>query len=193
MRPRHIGRALTGLLGLLVLLQFNNCGGFQNVSNLSDDLASLSCPTRLCIVPSTSDLSVKVNLPSGTSDQRIQANLAEFNIGGECNEGGYAHNIVRWELRYGNNVVRTSDMFGMIANKPQLTANSQCINGRFLLYVNLAYIGADQLNRSGLFINTSGSRGNYQLYVEIIGLDSPYDTNTSRRSALKALVNLVPI
>lgn len=193
MRPKSLGRGLVALLGLLLLLQFNNCGGFQNVDNLGTDvLASLNCGGRLCIEPNASYLALTANLASGTSDKTIGVNLSEFNIAGDCNEGGFPYNTIRWELWLNGAAVRNSTMMGM-SPSAAIRMDNRCINGRYFIYVNLAALPEDPRNRTGLLTNGVGSvRSNYQLYIEVIGQDTQYDTNSSRRSR-RALVNLIPI
>ena len=106
----------------------------------------------------------------------VPAGLTEFNLGGDCNEGGYPYNFIRWELKLNGATVRTSGMTGMAASG---TVDSRCVNGRYLLYVNLNSIAQDPVNRTGL--NTSsGTRAAYDLYIEIYGMDSTNDPAPKR-------------
>ncbi len=166
-RPWLIKSLFYPVLGLLLLSQFNNCGAYQDPST-SSELGSLgiTCDNAACITPNLDHLNVKANLPSVSTNYDVAANVGEFNIGGDCNEGGFADNIIRWELYYNNARVRDSGMTGMILSSPSASVNSRCINGRFLLYVNLFAIPQDNVNRQGLW--TGSARSAYDLYIEIM-------------------------
>jgi hypothetical protein len=170
-------------LGLALLAQFNNCGSY-NADSGGTDLYGISCSDESCLNPSIDYMSVKANLPSGNSEQGIQPGLAEFNIGGDCNEGGFALNTIRWELFLNGRKVRDSGMLGMIASSPSLNVNSRCINGRFLIYVNLNSIPEDPVNRAGLMIGSGSSRSSYDLYIEVYGQKSSLEA--PQRNPLRA-------
>jgi hypothetical protein len=167
-----------------MLTQFNNCGTYDNPGTDGMDLYSISCSDSTCINSSIDYLSVKANLPSGTSEQGIQTGLAEFNMGGDCNEGGFPLNTVRWELFLNGRKVRDSSMLGMLLSNPTMNVNSRCINGRFLIYVNLSAIAEDPVNRSGLLIGSGTTRSAYELYIEVYGQKSP--TEAPQRNPLRA-------
>ncbi len=105
--------------------------------------------------------------------------LTEFNIGGDCNEGGFPSNIIRWELMLNGVIVRHSGMLGMAGPVP---VHSRCINGRFLLYLNLGPISEDPVDRSGLKTGVSTNRGSYDMYIEIYGLRSANDPMAVRNT-----------
>lgn len=168
-------RWLTVTAGLFLLFNFNNCGTYQDVDPGSlMSLYSIDCPDSDCITPVMDNLSVRPILPGGVSSLGIQGGLAEFNVGGDCNEGGYPLNVIKWELLLNGNRVRHSGMAGMISMNPYVNVNSRCINGRFLIYVNLAPIPEDPVNRAGL-VGPGGPRYPYDLYVEICGQNSTVD------------------
>lgn len=159
---------------LIMLFQFQNCGQASVPTTKSEDL-SVACTEADCISPDESLLAVKPNLFSG--EINITAAITEFNVGGDCNEGAYPANRIRWELQNQSGAtVRHSGM--KVAGGA--TADSQCVNGRFLLYVNLAAIGSeDPNNRTGLL--NGASRQPYNLIIKIEGQEvagGPLSTNT---------------
>jgi hypothetical protein len=84
---------------------------------------------------------------------------------------------------------RDSGMTGMAGANP---VDSRCVNGRFLLYVNLRAITEDNMNRTGLLNGTT--RVPYDLYIEIYGMDSPTDSAPKRNTTKgRTRVSLLPI
>lgn len=167
MRSHQI-RALTAVsLLLLLLAQFNNCGNYAEPKVTESDGSSFSCTTTNCITAKVENLNVTAHVgPAG--EYGVPPALAEFNIGGDCNEGGYPANLVRWELWLNGSVVRHSGMPVTGTGN----GNSRCINGRFLIYVNLAPLtSGDMINRTGL-ANGTGGRSTYDLWIELYGLSS---------------------
>jgi len=150
---------------LLALLTFNNCGGYQTPNNDASSVAAVNCTTPNCVLPTDANLKVTPHL--GNGEYAVPANLAEFNIGGDCNEGGYPYNLVHWELLLNGVIVRTSAM--NVAGTSN--AETRCVNGRFFIYVNLVSISQDPVDRTGLK-NNSGVRSAYDLNIEVIGLDA---------------------
>ena len=70
--------------------------------------------------------------------------------------------------------------------------DSRCVNGRFLLYINLRAITEDNVNRTGL--STGATRAPYDLYIEIYGQDSSTDTTPERNPTKGRMrVSLLPI
>jgi hypothetical protein len=148
-----------------MLLPFTNCGQYADPA--SEDLYSLdidSCDDD-CILPKPENLQIKPNVGTG-NEYSVPVGLTEWNIGGDCNEGGYPYNLVRWELMLNGAVVRHSGMLGMAGSN---AVNTRCVNGRFLLYINLAAIPEDNVNRSGLNTGVGTVRSAYDLYIEIYG------------------------
>jgi hypothetical protein len=153
-------------LGLLVLLtQFNNCGNFADTTDFNVSSSAASCTTSNCVSATTDNLSMKVNLGGTSTQYGVAAAVKEFNLGGDCNEGGFPYNTVVWELWLNGHAVRNSGMLGMVAGNQ--TANSRCVNGRFMIYINLAPIAEDNVNRTGLL--SGSTRAAYDLYVEVYG------------------------
>lgn len=156
-----------GLFVGVVITQFNNCGAAGNPATFALSASSIACTDVGCVTPTTENLKVVANLNGGQFP--VPANLTEFNIGGDCNEGGFPYNTIRWELIDSSGVTRrTSAMTGMAGNQP---VDSQCVNGRFLIYVNLGAITEDPVNRTGLM---NGSvRTSYSLRITIYGQSTP--------------------
>ncbi len=169
---------VVSLLGV-GLLPFTNCGQYADPATATYASASFVPCNATCITPTPENLSIKVNLGT-SSDYTVPANLTEWNLGGDCNEGGFNTNLIRWELVLNGATVRHSGMLGMAGAAP---VHSRCVNGRFLLYINLSSIAEDPVNRTGLLTQT-GARMAYDLYVEIFGMDSSNDP-APKRNAIK--------
>lgn len=153
------------LMMSLLVTQFNNCGNYASPAMNLDSTSTLACVSTTCVDPNVDNLKITPHLANG--ELSVPANLSEFNVGGDCNEGGFPNNTVRWELSLNGVVVRHSGM-GVAAGQP---ANSRCVNGRFLLYVNLSPITEDPVDRSGL-LSGGGVRSAYNLNVIILGQDA---------------------
>lgn len=164
-----------GFIGLS-LLPFTNCGKYADPANEELYSENLEACDDDCIMPKPDYLSIKVNVGGG-SQYDVPTGLAEWNLGGDCNEGGYPHNTIRWELKLNGTTVRHSGMTGMSGNTP---VNSRCVNGRFLLYINLSSIPQDPVNRTGLMTGAGSPRTSYDLYVEIVGQNVPNDPEPIR-------------
>lgn len=167
-------RLSLALLVAVLLTQFNNCGNYAEPAlGIDDSSSSLNCLTPNCISPNAEFLKVTPHLESDNGFQ-VTANLDEFNIGGDCNEGGYPFNKVRWELVLNGNVVRHSGMrvvYDLGLNQ-WFSADSQCTNGRFLLYINLVAIPDDNFDRRGLADGSGSSpavRSSYDLNIILYG------------------------
>lgn len=171
----------------LMLTQFTNCGFSEMTSATSS--SSLECDDD-CVSPVLDNLEVSPRLGGG-SDFSVAANIAEWNIGGDCNEAGFPYNTIVWELYLNGTKVRDSGMSGMGG---ATNVNSRCVNGRFMLYMNMSAISSDNVNRTGLSTNgVSTSRAQYDLYIEIFGQETL--NGTAQRNTLKARrhVSLLPI
>jgi hypothetical protein len=159
---------ITGLcvVGFALLLQFTNCASPKSETG-EDSQSSLDCGTSSnCIFPNPQNLKIVPHIKNGQF--AVTASLADFNIAGDCNEGGYANNTIIWELYLQSGQVRNSSM-PVAAGK---SANSQCVNGRFSVYVNLGKItgaGADTVDRTGLKTGSGTTRASYDLYIRIQG------------------------
>lgn len=176
---RKIFRVYALPLSLLTLLMtFNNCSGYQQAKTSSDTGASVSCTNATCISRLSDNLKVTAHL--GNGEYAVPAALADFNLGGDCNEAGYPFNTVRWELRLNGVVVRHSGMSntGNAGSTGTLTAASRCNNGRFFLYIKLAALGGgtasqDPVDRTGLKTGVATpARSAYDLYIEVVGQTS---------------------
>ena len=162
---------------LAPLLTIISCSGYQQAQTSSESVATIACTNATCISTLSDNLKVTPHL--GNGEYAVPASLVDFNLGGDCNEGGYPFNTVRWELRLNGVVVRTSDMSntGSASNTGTLNANSRCTNGRFFLYIKLAALGgspsADPVDRTGLKTGVATpARSAYDLYIEVLGQTS---------------------
>jgi hypothetical protein len=121
----------------------------------------------------------------GKTEEPITAIIGAFNLGGDCNEGGFSFNTVKWELYLNSIKVRDSSMAGLNGSG---NANTRCLNGRFTIYVNLNSIAEDPVNRTGLQIPgstpTNLQRRPYDLWVEIYGQETA--GGAPQRNLLKA-------
>lgn len=176
---------------LVIPVAFQNCSDMT--ATQTEDIASvvnLTCDED-CITPTLADLEVKAHLGGSGTEYSVPTNLIEFNIGGNCNEGGYAYNTIRWELFLNGVKRRDSGMLGMAGANP---VNSRCVNGRYLLYINLRAITEDNVNRTGLGTGVNQPRAPYDLYIEIYGQDSPTDMAPKRNPTKGRIrVSLLPI
>jgi len=158
---------LVGFFMLVIMTQFTNCGDYQAPSSTLDT-ASVACVNTSCVNETPTNLMVTPHLYNG--EYAVPANLTEFNIGGDCNEGGYMNNVVHWDLLLNGQIVRTSTM--QLA--PGVNAESRCINGRFLIYVPLTALttnNADPVNRTGLMTGNGSARAAYDLHITILVSD----------------------
>ena len=174
-----------------MLTQFNNCGTYSSPPVDAASTSELACTTVSCITPTLANLALKVNLGGG-ADYSVPTGLAEWNFGGDCNEGGYPYNQIIWELYLGGAKKRDSNYFGMILGNPGANVNTVCVNGRFLLYINLGPISADPVDRSGLN-SESGARSQYDLYIEVYGRDTPTGVLNRNSTSGRVHVSLIPI
>ena len=176
-------------LGLLLITQFNNCStGMEDqpVTTYTDESSQGASPCGVngCVEPNESWLRLTANVSGG--QYGVTAVQREFNIGGDCNEGGYPANEIRWELALNGNVVRNSSYAGLVAGGGP--ALSQCVNGRYMIYVNLSSIAQDPVDRVGLRIASSGAtRGAYTLDIQIISKDQMGGTHTNTIEAKKRI------
>lgn len=180
-----------GLVSIL-LVAYTNCSEMPaEAVDDSASLADLKCDDD-CIEPKSDNLKVTPHLGGSGTEYSLPANLQEFNIGGDCNEGGYPYNTIRWELQLNGVKKRDSGMIGMLAKAPTQNVNSMCVNGRFLLYINLKAISEDNVNRQGL--STGTTRAPYDLFIEIYGKKSAGDTSPVRNTLKgRTRVSLLPI
>lgn len=180
--------SLTLVFGAMATL-FTNCGTFDDAATFSTSLSSVSCDDADCVTPTVNNLSLRANL-SGTTEFRVPVGLADFDIGGDCNEGGFLLNTIRWELYLNNIKVRDSNMAG--SGGPGLASNSTCINGRFRVYVNLGSITGDAVNRTGL--STGGTvRAPYDLWIQIYGQESSLASPQFNTIKGRTRISLIPV
>ncbi|MCC7405400.1 MAG: hypothetical protein IT288_13460 [Bdellovibrionales bacterium] len=139
------------ILGVgLLLTYFTNCDVYSE-NNLFAELESRCVDKNECINQSSDFMELKINsennLPIGAAE-------SEFDVGGDCNEGGFIQNVIVWELYLDNAMIQSSQMLGL---------NGLCINGRFAMRVRLPRMG---------LLDAVGVRREHRLDVEIVGLDA---------------------
>lgn len=158
--------ALT-LGGLVLLFHFNNCA--TDVQPTTDtDQGALACEGGDCIAAKDENINIKVN---HSGDMLVTSSLSEFNVAGDCNEGGFQDNMIRWELSVnGGPVLRHSGMSNLVTGGG--SANGKCVNGRYMLYINLASVPQDPVNRTGLRTGSGTTRATYSLDVKIVSYDN---------------------
>lgn len=195
------------LFGLGILMQFNNCSPMAKQDGFSTTSILATCdPNNMVIngVNITNPIADATNVNCAVADQNnlsinprggdiaVAASVADFNIGGSCNEGGFVYNQITWTLKSEGVMVRNS---GMIYNNQ--TWNGQCINGQFNLVVHLAYSSStgpaeDPNNRTGLYLPSVGAQRAYTLDITIIGFDASGTAHINTIYGLRT-INLNPI
>jgi hypothetical protein len=168
------------LIAVVVMVQFNNCSAYAPPPNSYYTQSSVSCINDNCITPTVDNLSLRVNWGGG-SEYTVKPIDGDLNLGGDCNEGGYPVNVVRWDLYLNNALVRNSAM---------IPADARCVNGRFLVYVRLTSVAGDPVDRTGLLTQT-GARAPYDLWIEIVGYEkaggTPIRNNLKGRMRMSLL------
>lgn len=173
-----------GGLILLLLTQFNNCDVYSD-SSLFNGTSSLnsSGSTVGCIEPElypNEPCPLELRLNSDT-DVPISAAVRDFNLGGDCNEGGFSENVIKWELYYNGTLVR---------NSTTVLADSVCDRGKFSLYVILGNTSEDSTDRTGLVVpNSGGARAQHVLYVEIYGKQDGVEYKNSLMGRKRVYLN----
>lgn len=155
---RSLWRSVGGIIFLsLLLTQFTNCDVYSD-NSLFQTFTSV-CQGEECIQTNSEFLEIKVN---SEGDIPISASVYSFDIGGECNEGGYPNSEVSWSLYEDGTFLVNSDDTG---------TTTACHMGRFQMRVYLSYQRPDGtvvIARPGLL--RSGSRVPHRLEVEIKGI-----------------------
>ncbi len=128
---------------------FTSCDVYSE-NNLFAELKSNCVDKNNCVHQSSEFMELKINTennyPVGISD-------IEFDVAGDCNEGGFEQNLVLWELFLDNTLIQSSQNLGL---------GTTCVYGRFSTRVKLP--------RAGLQ-DTTGVRREHRLDVELIGID----------------------
>lgn len=176
------------LIGAVMATQFTNCGNYADPAVSYASVSAITDCDEDCISEDINNLAIIANT-GGSGQYGVTVDLAEFNLGGDCNEGGFPINTIRWELWLGNQRVRTSDMIG--TGGAGTRANTLCANGRFSLYVFLGAITEDPVNRQGLGIPGGGRQG-YDLWLEIVG-QTPGGTPQINNLKGRSKVSLIPL
>jgi hypothetical protein len=192
---RRVGPIVILVLGILIISQFNNCSPTTSIAPFADQSALGACdPADPNLVPTANTPAANVNcaLPNqrnlaitpSRSSITINGGIADFNIGGSCNPGGFPNNQVTWVLQLNNVQVRNSGYSGT-------TGSTVCKNGMFSMVVTLGPIVEDYVNRTGLS-NGAGFAVPYTLLIQITGYDI---NNQAYQNQLNGnyTVNLFPL
>jgi hypothetical protein len=202
------------LIGVGILMQFNNCSPMAKTDGLPSNSILATCDANNVVINGVNVTNPNADInntncavadnnnlyinPQG-GDIAVSAGMADFNIGGTCNDGGYVSNQITWTLKYNGTMVRNS---GMKYNDQ--TWNGQCVNAKFLMEVHLGYSTAaapagdivgpadDPHNRTGLLEPTTGTRQAYTMDVTIVGFDSAGTAHVNTIYGLR-VVNLNPL
>lgn len=165
--------------------------GQNSTDSLFSNLSSASCVGGSCLHQNSQNLEIRVN--SG-GDYRVIAGLADFDLGGDCNEGAFPSNIIKWELYLDGKLKRHSGMHPLVNGQPDLSKNfhSACVDGRFKIYLPLYAISDDGVSRAGLADPAAGgARREYVLEIEVIGFNESGQEQHNSISRKKLF--LVPI
>lgn len=191
---RHkIRRSAVLVFGLLILAQFNNCDTAQTASGIGA-LASMDpsvnlCNGDTCTYQNAANLSVTANYSSSIG---VLPGLKELNIAGDCNEGGFPTNLIRWELQLNiGGTKRTMRSSVMTYNGRSM--NGQCVRGRFQLDIYLGPIAEDMVDRSGLKYGNGSNPTTYTLKIDIIGYDSNGQPYTNSLMSGEQTLYLIPV
>jgi hypothetical protein len=176
MRTAWRSLGITAFLTVL-LTQFTNCDVYSD--NSVFQTFSSVCAGDQCIQTNPDFLEIKIN---SEGDIPVAASTNRFNVGGECNEGGYPSNVITWSL-YDNTGAFTHD--SVYAGK-----NAACVNGRFQAEVVLTPFSTSP-DRTGLLKPGTTSRVSYRLEVELKGIDEKGEVHSN--TLAKRQVFLKPI
>lgn len=155
------------LLGVGILLgYFNSCDVYSE-NNLFAELESRCVDSNECVYQSSEYMELKINTennyPIASTDQA-------FEVSGDCNEGGFAQNMILWEIYLDGNRVFSSDSGG----------TGVCVLGHFSARVTLP--------NQGLFDNSNPPvRREHRLDVELVGLDEHGETYRNPLMARKSI------
>jgi hypothetical protein len=116
--------------GLILLFAFTNCDSYseQLQQPSQSNVACLDDPDGEDCVRGNKDL-LELRINSG-SEVKIYANEVEVNVGGDCNEGGFPDNLIRWE-------VRPEGGGQVLSSSGSQRLDGKCVNGRYNILVRL--------------------------------------------------------
>jgi hypothetical protein len=176
-----------GTFLFVLMFQFQNCAQ-DSTPNVQEDIgSSFACSEADCIPETAANLKISPNLFNG--NVVVKTGIDEFNLGGDCNEGGFPDTVVHWALVLNNVTVRNSDQ-GLVAGAP---VNVKCVNGRFNAYITLrAVAGIDNVDRTGLKIGSSTATSQYTLKLSIKGKRADGTTDAGNLLDTVQSINLVP-
>ncbi len=163
---------LLNLINLGLLFHFVSCDVYSDNKSFVES-ESLCSDSNSCSPASSDLLELQINTEN---NYPIASTVSEFQVGGNCNEGGFSQNIVVWEL-YLDNV--------KLGNSQDLGLSSKCDMGRFSVRVRLP--------KAGLYDNTTPTpiRREHTLVVQLEVYD---ETGTLVSNALmgKKSITLTP-
>lgn len=165
---------LTLALFLTVLLtQFTNCDVYSN--NSLFQTLSTECVEVDCVGQNPDFIEIKLFTDQG--EFYVANDASTFDLGGECNEGGFAKNQIVWTLKTAQQA--------LIHNSIQAGVTAHCEMGRFQIKIILNPVGAT-VNRTGLR-NANGTPVPHYLDIEIIPYDEadkPMEGTLGRQSVI---------
>ena len=164
-----VGVASLGLAGLLTT--FTNCDVYSKSDLFSETNTDCGHTGECSSQSEILELRInsQQNLPVGVNEMYLD-------IGGDCNEGGYASHFILWELHLGEVMQQSSQL---------LRKNGVCINGRFAIRV--------ELPRAGLTAPTPNrQRQRHKLFVEIVGVDQQGRPFRNQQHLARQSLELVP-
>ncbi|MBK7842661.1 MAG: hypothetical protein IPJ71_03040 [Bdellovibrionales bacterium] len=137
-------------IGVAASLSFFTSCDVYSENNLFAELKSSCVDTNSCTHQSSEFMELKINTEN---NYPVAVSDIEFDVAGDCNEGGFEQNLVLWELFLDNTLVQSSQNLGL---------GTTCVYGQFSARVRLP--------RAGLQ-DTTGVRREHRLDVELIGID----------------------
>ncbi len=111
---------------IMVMVMFINCQNVEEPAVVESSSHCIDVDANKCSEPKEDLLSLIVHSPS--SEIFLQPHQSQFNISGDCNEGGFQDHMIAWEL-YANSSLISSSM----EEKQTL----KCSQGHFLILVQL--------------------------------------------------------
>lgn len=157
-------RFLIPLLCLFSIMFFTSCSSKnQTQGSLNCLLESSSCSTVL----GGNKQALKIRI-LGPATLVIPVTQTELKFVGLCNEGAYPDNYIQWRIVKGSAGVDDDDKLSSEGIKD----NSQCINGKFKLNINIS-----SKLRENKGSETDITRTSYKIKLSIIGFD--YNANTA--------------
>lgn len=166
---------LIGFIMLTLLTQFNNCDTYSDNSVFTT--FSSTCEGDDCFVQSADLLEIRV-----VQNIELGPTTLVFDIGGDCNEGGFPINKIKYSL-FLNNVKKMTS-----SDDPTATTNktSTCILGRFTATVSLP----GKLCTSS---TAPSAAATHRLDVELIARTETDGADIRNPQLAKRSINITPL